>query len=84
MSLGTLVFNIVFIALVLGFLLFIGWLLWLFFTGRQRRGRAQSAVFGEFPPVPADPKLSLPGSAFAIARSPFRSVAGRLRRASST
>jgi len=54
-SLGTLVFNIVFIALVLGFLLFIGWLLWLFFTGRQRRGRAQSAVFGEFPPVPADP-----------------------------
>ena len=34
---GHLVFNIVFIALVPGFLLFIGWLLWLFFTGRQRR-----------------------------------------------
>lgn len=55
MSLGTLVFNIVFVALVLGFLVFIGWLLWLFFTGRQRRGRAQAAVFGDFPSAPGDP-----------------------------
>lgn len=55
MSAGTLVVNIVFLACVAAFLLFIGWLFWVFFTGRSRRGREQAAVLGAFPAPPEDP-----------------------------
>ncbi|GED97900.1 PH-like domain-containing protein [Gordonia crocea] len=54
MSTGTLVVNIVFLAGVAAFLVFIGWLLWLVITGSSRRGREQAEVFGEFPAAPAE------------------------------
>ncbi len=58
MSLGTIVLNVVFLAGVALFLLFIGWLLWLVVTGRSRRGREQAADFVDFtgfPEMPGDP-----------------------------
>lgn len=55
MSTGTIVLNIVFLVAVAAFLFFIAWLMWLFFTGRQRRGREQAVEFGDFPALPDDP-----------------------------
>lgn len=55
MSLGTLLFNIVFLAVVAAFLIFIVWMLWLVITGSKRRGQAQADDLGAFPTPPGDP-----------------------------
>ncbi|MFT3900017.1 MAG: hypothetical protein QM728_07235 [Gordonia sp. (in: high G+C Gram-positive bacteria)] len=55
MSAGEIVFNIVFLAGVAAFLVFIGWLLWLVFTGRGRKGRAQYEQLGGLPAAPDNP-----------------------------
>ncbi|MFT4201321.1 hypothetical protein [Gordonia sp. (in: high G+C Gram-positive bacteria)] len=55
MTTGTILLNVVFLAGVAVFLLFIGWLFWLLFTGRGRKGRAQHAEFGDLPAAPDNP-----------------------------